>query len=115
MDEHMNTKRKTQQVLLTGTLWLVTTILAGLSFFAGRRIVLNTLDRFFSSALSETGPDGYSLMNILVSFTLAFLFIAIVIGGFEYHYRKGGTEESWWMFTRTLAVELGILLIALFI
>jgi hypothetical protein len=41
--------------------------------------------------------------------------IAVIIGGFEFHFRRAGQAESWQLFARTLAVELGILLLALFI
>jgi hypothetical protein len=115
MNELNTTTMNPRKALLFGSIWLSTTILAVISFLAGRRVVLGTLSRFFASGSSEIGPDPSSLMNILVSFTLAFLGIAVIIGGFEYHFRKAGTEESWWMFTRTLAVEFGILLVALFI
>lgn len=118
MDEFENIKQKTQQSILTGVLWLVTVILGALSFFAGRRMVLSTFSRFTylsPAGGAQTGQDAYSLVNILVSFPLAILVIAIIIGGFEYHFRRAGTEASRWMFARTLAVETGILLLALFL
>ena len=118
MDEFGNIKQKTQQNILTGVLWLITAVLGAFSFFAGRRMVMSTFSRFFSLAPAggaQTGRDAYSMMNILISFPLAFLVIAIVIGGFEYHFRRAGTEASRWMFARTLAIETGILLLALFL
>jgi hypothetical protein len=65
--------------------------------------------------MQTTERSSLSLLNILVSFPLGFLVIAIIIGGFEFHFRRAGTEESRWMFARTLAVEFGILLLALFL
>jgi len=115
MDEISKTKSKSLQTILTGILWLVTTILAGISFLSGRRVVLSIHSRFFPGGLRATGPDSFSLINILVSIILACLVIAIVIGGFEYHFRKAGTEESKRMFARTLALECGILLLASFL
>jgi len=109
MDEISKTKSKSLQTILTGILWLVTTILAGISFLSGRRVVLSIHSRFFPGGLRATGPDSFSLINILVSIILACLVIAIVI------FRKAGTEESKRMFARTLALECGILLLASFL
>jgi hypothetical protein len=115
MDEFTHTKAKTQQAILTGILWLVTVILGAVSFFAGRRMLMDTYNRFFPTVTKTTSQSGLSLINILVSFPLAMMVIAIIIGGFEYHFRKVGTEDSRWMFARTLAVEIGILLVASYI
>jgi hypothetical protein len=108
-------EQKTRIKILAGLLYLITAGLGVLSFFTGRRVVLSTLSRFGVGVSQSTSQNPFSLFNILVSFTLAFLVIAIVIGGFEYHFRKVGTEESWWMFARTLGVEFGILLLASFL
>ncbi len=108
-------KQKTPTYILAIALYLFTVVLAALSFLAGRRIVLTTLSRFGAGGTQSSSQNPFSFFNIMVSFPLAFLVIAIVIGGFEYHYRRVGTEESWWIFTRTLGVEIGILLLALFI
>ena len=115
MEEPLDLKSKTRQGILTGILWLLTVVLGVLSFFSGRRVILETHSRFTAGEIPMVGDSGFSLMNILVSFVLAFLVIAIVIGGFEYHFRRAGTEESRWMFARTLAVEAGILLLAFFL
>ena len=108
-------KGKTWTYVLTGGLYLITAILGVISFFAGRRIILGTISRFGAGGTDTTAQDPFSLFNIMVSFPLAFLVIAIIIGGFEYHHRRAGKEESWWLFARTLGVEFGILLLALFL
>jgi hypothetical protein len=46
---------------------------------------------------------------------MAILPIAIIIGGFEYQHRNMGKPQAWVMLARTFAVEIGILLLALFI
>lgn len=82
-------------------------------------MILRTYSRFFpeNAIAASFGRGSYSLLNILVSITLAMLVIAIVIGGFEFHLRDKhlGSEKSRWLFARTLAVEVGFLLLALFI
>lgn len=108
-------KTKSRQAVLTATLWLLTVALGVVSFFAGRRIFLNTYTRFFPGNLATDSRDGLSLMNILASFPMAILVIAIVIGGFEFHFRKSGTQESHWLFAYTLAVEAGFLILALYL
>jgi hypothetical protein len=108
-------KTKTWDYVLTAVLYLITSVLSVMSFFAGRRIVLSTLSRFGAGGSQTTAQNPFSLFNILVSFPLAFLVIAIIIGGFEYHHRRAGTKESWWMFSKTFGVEFGILLLALFL
>jgi len=108
-------ERKMRTTILAGLLYLLTAVLGVLSFLAGRRVVLTSLNRFGAGVSQTSSQNPFSLFNILVSFTLAFLVIAIVIGGFEYHYRRAGSEESWWMFARTLGVEFGLLLLASFL
>jgi uncharacterized membrane protein HdeD (DUF308 family) len=108
-------KTNTWIYVLTGVLYLITAVLGIMSFLAGRRTVLSTLSRFGAGGSQNTAQNPFSLFNILVSFPLAFLVIAIVIGGFEYHHRNAGTKESWRMFSKTLGVEFGILLLALFL
>ncbi len=116
MNETTDFKEKSQQAVITSALWLLTVALGVVSFFTGRRVLLYTFNRFFPGNLvADSGDGGLSLMNILVSIPLAILVIAIVIGGFEFHFRKAGTQESRWMFARTLAVEAGFLLLALFL
>ena len=115
MDESTKLKTKSSQAIITAILWLLTVALGIVSFFSGRRILLNTYTRFFPGHLAPESRDGMSLMNILVSFPLAILVIAIVIGGFEYHFRKVGTRDSRWLFAYTLAVEAGFLLLATFL
>lgn len=115
MNESTNLKEKSRQAIITAVLWLLTVALAIASFFAGRRVLLSTYNRFFPGYLAADSRDGLSLMNILVSLPLAILVIAIVIGGFEFHFRKAGSQDSRWMFAYTLAVEAGFLLLALFL
>jgi hypothetical protein len=98
-------------------IWFVTAILGVLIFIAGRELVIRTYTRFFpwDAWRLQLGQGGMSLVNILISLPLAMLVIAIIIGGFEYQHRNTGKPEAWWMLARTLAVEAGILLLALYL
>ncbi len=109
---------KVKDYIITIILWLVTVVLGGIAFFTGRRVILSTYYRFFPGYSQKSGSDPLALLNILVSLPLAFLVVAIIIGGFEYHLgskNRIGKEESNWMFTRTLAIEMGLLLLAQFL
>jgi hypothetical protein len=113
MDQLEKTKQKPHTYILAGGLYILTAAFAILTFSASRRMVLSTLTRF---GLGGSLTNPLPLFNYIVSITLGiFCGIGIIIGGFEYHFQRAGTDESWWMFARTLGVEIGILLLALYI
>ena len=109
-DGILETKVSPRTVGFAYGLWLVTSVLAILSYLAGREMILRTYVRFF-----PLDPGGLSLVNIVVSIAIAILPIAIIIGGFEYQHRNIGKPQAWTMLARTLALEIGMLLLALYI
>lgn len=117
IDGILDSKHKPQVYGLAYGIWLVTSILSVIVFLAGREMIIRTYSRFFlwDAWRFQTGQGSLSLINILISLPLAALVIVIVIGGFEYQYHKMGYPEAWRMLARTLAVELGILLLALYV
>ncbi len=117
MKQTIKADQNYKQYLCTLGLWLLTAILGVLSALAARAMVIRNYLRFFPTEAwaASVGKGGLSLLNILVSFTLAFFVIAVIIGGFEYHHRRGGTQKSWRLIAQTLAVELALLLLPLFI
>ncbi len=98
-------------------LWLVTAALSVLTFIAGREMVIRTYTRFFPWEAWQfaSGQGSLSLVNILVSLPMASLMIIIIIGGFEYQHRYMGKPEAWRLLARTLAVEFGFLMLALYV
>jgi hypothetical protein len=98
-------------------LWFLSAVSGVLVFIAGREIIVRTYTRFFpwDAWRVQIGQGGLSLVNILISFPLAILAIAIIIGGFEFQHRNMGKPQAWWMLARTLAVEAGFLLLALYL
>ena len=98
-------------------LWFATAILGVLSFIAGRELIIRTYTRFFpwDAWKLQLGQGGLSLLNILITLPLASFLIAVLIGGFEYQHRNMGKPRAWWMLSRTLAIEFGFLLLALYI
>jgi hypothetical protein len=91
-------------------LWFVSAALSVLTYVAGRQMVIRTYARFFPWNLGSL-----SLVTIAASIAMAILPIAIIIGGFEYQHRNMGKPEAWVMLARTFALEIGMLLLALYI
>lgn len=109
-DGILEAKLSARAVALAYGLWFVTAALGVLTYLAGREMIIRTYVRFF-----PFDPGSVSLINLLISWGLAILPIAIIIGGFEYQHRNMGKPQGWVMLARTLAFEIGILLLALYI
>ena len=109
-DGILETKLSPRAAALAYGLWFVTAALGVLTYLAGREMIIRTYVRFF-----PFDPGGVSLANIFASWALAIIPIAIIIGGFEYQHRNMGKPQGWMMLARTLAFEIGILLLALYI
>ncbi|MFQ5616847.1 MAG: hypothetical protein ACE5GO_10380 [Anaerolineales bacterium] len=109
--------KRSKNYVIVGVLWLATVFLGIVSSLAARTMIIRTYLRFFpgEAQAAAQGEGALSLLNLMIVFPLALLFIAVVIGGFEYHYRRVGRESSWRLLARALAMELGILLLALYI
>jgi hypothetical protein len=99
---------KKKDMAITIVMWLLTAVLSVVCLIAARTAMLSTLARF--------GLDAWvPAFNYLVVIFMAIFCIVVFIGGFEYHFRRAGEEESWHIFARTLAVEIGILLLTFFL
>jgi hypothetical protein len=109
-DGILEPKLSPRAVGLAYGLWFVSAALSVLTYLAGRAMIIRTYVRFF-----PLDVGSLSLVNIVVSMAMAILPIAIIIGGFEYQHRNMGKPQGWVMLARTLAVEIGILLLALYI
>jgi hypothetical protein len=116
-DRILEPKHSPRVVGLAYGIWFLTAVLSVLVFISGREMIVRTYTRFFPwDAWRVTlGKGGLSLINIFITFPLAMLVIAIIIGGFEYQHRNMDTPEGWRMLAVTLAVELGVLLLALYL
>jgi len=97
-------------------LWAATAALGLFEIWVVRKMALRVFARFFvdGSASQYDYWGGIALGNWVV-FILAVVWIGLVIGGGEYHYKYVGQPKSWRLFARTSAVELSILVLALFI
>ena len=91
-------------------LWVVTAVFGVLNIVFIRLVVLRTYLRFVPD-----GQGALSLLNILILFSAAIVFVAAVIGGAEYHRTRYGTRQSWEWFARVLALETAVMLLPLFL
>ncbi len=76
-------------------------------------LVVRTYARFWGD-FNLYGPDYWgavALRNLLI-LPLACLYLAMVIGGAEYHSRHFNETGSWRLFTRTIAVEVSLFILA---
>lgn len=102
--------------LLAAGLWAGTGALGFLEILTVREIALRIYVHFAATG-GFYGPDyrgGVAVANLIV-WPLAVLWIALVIGGGEYHYRHFGEPGSWRLFGWTISVELTILVLTLFV
>lgn len=108
--------RKVWIGLFVFALWLSTAVVGFLEI----NTVLTMATRVYTQFWGDYGFYGsdyfasVALRQFLV-LPLAFLWIAAVIGCGEYHYRRFGQPRSWRLFGWVIAVELSILVLALFI
>lgn len=106
--------KKLSAPVIAFILWLVTVILATWNFLALRSMILGTYVRLFPSS-SAQNESVFTLIHMILVIILAIGWIGVVIGGAEFHYKRVGQPISWKLFSRTLAIELSILILALFI
>jgi hypothetical protein len=90
-------------------LWLSTAVLGFLNLVSIRDIAL--------IALTDAGlnPQEISFLTILAVMTGAMGFIALVIGGAEFHYKRIGHPSSWKVFIWTIAIQLLVLITPYFL
>jgi hypothetical protein len=117
MSTFLEPKQNVRVYGLAYGLWILSSVLSVFASLAGRAMIIRTYSRFFplDAWRFQSGQGSLSLLNILVSFPLVAMMIVIIIGGFEYQHRYMGQPGAWQFLARTLAIECGILLLALFV
>ncbi|MCD4738877.1 MAG: zf-HC2 domain-containing protein [Anaerolineae bacterium] len=107
--------RKIWTALLTFVLWAGTAIVGLYEILLLQELSYRCYARFWSGA--RYGQDYGRTWGIGVwsVFILAMVWIAVFIGGAEYHYKHVGQRSSWKWFGWTIAVELLILALPLLI
>ena len=116
MEENSLRSSKTWSGMLAFALWACTAVLGFVAISTVLAIVLRVYTAFWGD-YGFYGSDyrgALALRNFLV-FPLAFLWLAMAVGGGEYHYKNFGQPKSWRLFARTIAVEMSIFALAFFI
>jgi hypothetical protein len=103
-------------VALVVALWLLTVVMGLFAIPALADSLLIIYSFLFGGRglYGATFWAGVTLRNLVI-LLLAILFVAVVIGGGEYHAAHFNERSSWRLFARTLAVEVGALLLAAFL
>jgi hypothetical protein len=109
-------KRDPKLVGLAIALWVGTSVVSFLEILTVRAIVL----RFYSHFAATYGFYGRQALaaHALSSATLVIMgivCIGVAIGCGEYHLNHFNKSESWRLFSRTIAAETAIAILALFV
>lgn len=107
---------KVGTAVVTVVLWAATAVLGLVEIIVVRHLVLRVYARFFADERAY-GADywGSVALGQVLVVILAIVWIGLVMGGGEYHYKYFAQPRSWKLFARVIAVELSILVLALFI
>jgi hypothetical protein len=102
--------------LLAIALWVITSVLGFVEILTVREIVLRIYAHFAATG-GFYGRDywGGNVLGIGTAMAMGVVCIGVIIGGGEYHLRHFGQPESWRLFGWTIAAELSILVMALFV
>jgi hypothetical protein len=89
-------------------LWAVTAFVAGYEVFLARHIVravyLRLFDKFFFPPSITERLSATAVGNI-AALIMAIIAIAIVVGGFDYHWTHGGEKKSFKVFAWTFLFQ----------
>jgi len=98
--------------VLAFLLWVGTAILGLYEIFLVREILFRLYARFWGSS-DGRGQDYWRALALgnWALIPLSVLWLALVVGGGEYHYRRVGQRSSWKLFGWTIAVEVLILIL----
>ena len=96
-------------VILAVILWLGTLIIGILNLFVIIDLVVAGFLALGGSRASAT------FVAILTVFLFTLVYIGVVIGGAEYHYKNIGQPRSWKLFIWTLTIQLFIMVLPFFL
>ena len=102
--------------VLAVVLWAGTSVLAFLEILIVREIVLRIYAHFAATGgFYERAYGGGVILGVGAAMTMGVVCVGIIIGGGEYHLKNFGQPKSWRLFGWTIAVEVSIFALALFI
>jgi hypothetical protein len=96
-------------------LWAVTVVLAFWHIVVVPDVLIQLYGRLVANMPQMSAYwTAVNLQNWVI-FLLAVVFIAVVLGGGEYHYRHYGQSRSWKLLAWTIGIQLLILALPLFV
>ena len=102
--------------LLAIALWAGTSALGFLEILTVREIVLRIYAHFAATGgFYGRAYGGGVALGIGAAMAMGVVCVGIIMGGGEYHLRNFGQPKSWRLFGWTIAAELSILVLALFV
>jgi hypothetical protein len=106
-------QRKILHIALTAILWLATAALGMLCIMYGHDLLVTAIVAGIGqvSPLDDTVRARGTVVTIYnVTFMLlAIIWLAVVVGGADYHFRRVGQPQSWRVFAWVIGVELALL------
>jgi len=103
-------------VVLTLVLWAFTSVLSFLEILTVRVIVLRIYGHFaITYGFYSRELGGAQALGMVTLVVAGILCIGVAIGCGEYHLKHFSKPQSWRLFSRTIAAEVAILILALFI
>jgi hypothetical protein len=110
--------RQRQLWVLTALLWLATAGLGMLAFVALQdlAILAGALVIAQSGDVGTVEARGWitTVRNVTVMLS-GLIWLAVVVGGMEYHFRRIGQRRSYQIFAWTLGIELALILAGVFL
>jgi len=106
--------RRTLSGMLTFVLWAGTAVLGLYETLLIREMLFRIYARASSIGLKRDYWRALVLGNWALV-PLSLVWIALVVGGGEYHYKRAGQRSSWKLFGWTIAAEMLILVLALLV
>ena len=109
-------KRDPGLVVLAVVLWMLTSVVSFLEILTVRAIVLRIYGRFaITYGFYSRGLRPAQGLGAATVFVMAIACMGVAIGCGEYHLNNFGQPQSWKLFTWTIAAEVAILVLALFV
>ncbi|RLG43748.1 MAG: hypothetical protein DRN92_08990 [Thermoproteota archaeon] len=117
LDENgLPAENKSGLVLLAVALWVFTSVLGFLEILTVRAIILRIYGHFaITYGFYSRELQGAQVLGMGTLVVMGILCLGVAIGCGEYHLKHFGQPQSWRLFSRTIAVEVAILVLALFI
>jgi len=109
-------KRDPKLVALTLVLWAFTSVVSFLEILTVRAIVIRMYAHFaMTYGFYAHEYKAAQALGIVALVVMAIVCIGVAIGCGEYHLKHFGQPQSWKLFSRTIAAEMAVIVLASFI